>query len=208
MHLTPSVTASHTRSKILEAAASAFAAGGFRSSTTNSIAELAGVNEVTVFRHFPQKQQLYWEAINHKLCTSNLVARLIESIKDESTPANFIESLSARVLHGFRNDPALARLLYFTVLELEDERQRLLREHLKPLIQALINRIETWVEFGEIRQVNSNTAAAAIIGVVLSQFTLEEFFGFQPSVNLSTQQLATQYAEFCLSGLSRQDRHS
>jgi AcrR family transcriptional regulator len=206
MHSTPVVTAPETRSKILEAAASAFAAAGFRASTTNSIAELAGVNEVTVFRHFPQKQQLYWEAITYKLSASNLVTNLIESIKGDSSPGNFIESVSAKVVQGFRKDPALARLLYFTVLELENERERLLKEHLKPLIEALIGRIEAWVEVGEIRQVNSNTIAAAIIGVVFSQFTLEEFFGFEPSVPLSAQQLAAQYAEFCLSGLGRQDR--
>jgi AcrR family transcriptional regulator len=206
MHSTPSGTASDTRTKILEAAATAFAAGGFRASTTNSIAELAGVNEVTVFRHFPQKQQLYWEAINHKFCSSNLIAHLVESIPNESTPENFIESVSAQVLRGFRKDPSLARLLYFTVLELEDERRLLLQVHLKPLIQSFIGRIQSWVEFGKIRRVNSDTAAAAIIGVIFSQFTLEEFFGFQPASSLSAQQLATQCAEFCLSGLSHQDK--
>src|SRR6266540_1415540 len=100
MHSTPSGTTSDTRTKILEAAATAFVAEGFRASTTNSIADLAGVNEVTVFRHFPQKQQLYWEAINYKLCSSNLRAYLLESIPNESTPGNFIESVGAQVLRG------------------------------------------------------------------------------------------------------------
>jgi AcrR family transcriptional regulator len=51
-----------SRQKLLEAAAAVFAEAGFRGATTRRIAEVAGVNEVTLFRQFGSKSQLMQEA--------------------------------------------------------------------------------------------------------------------------------------------------
>ncbi len=53
-----------SREKLLEAAAQVFAEAGFRGATTRRIAEVAGVNEVTLFRLFGSKAQLLTEAIH------------------------------------------------------------------------------------------------------------------------------------------------
>lgn len=49
--------------ELLEAAARVFAQHGFRGSTTRRIALEAGVNEVTIFRHFGSKDALLREAV-------------------------------------------------------------------------------------------------------------------------------------------------
>jgi AcrR family transcriptional regulator len=51
------------RDKILQAAATLFADVGFRGATTRRIAQEAGVNEITLFRHFGSKERLLHEAI-------------------------------------------------------------------------------------------------------------------------------------------------
>lgn len=51
------------RDRILQAAAELYGATGFRGATTRRIAERAGVNEVTLFRHFGSKTRLLHEAI-------------------------------------------------------------------------------------------------------------------------------------------------
>ncbi len=51
------------RDKILHAATQLYAETGFRGTTTRQIAERAGVNEVTLFRHFGSKNALLHEAI-------------------------------------------------------------------------------------------------------------------------------------------------
>ena len=51
------------RSSLLEVTAQLFAEHGWRGTTTRRIAEAAGVNEVTVFRHFGSKEVLLREAI-------------------------------------------------------------------------------------------------------------------------------------------------
>ncbi|MBX7119355.1 MAG: TolC family protein [Gemmatimonadaceae bacterium] len=52
-----------TRQQILEAAARVWSESGFRGATTRRIAEVAGVNEVTLFRLFGDKASLIAEAV-------------------------------------------------------------------------------------------------------------------------------------------------
>lgn len=51
------------RDRILRAATELYAETGFRGATTRQIAQRAGVNEVTLFRHFGSKTALLHEAI-------------------------------------------------------------------------------------------------------------------------------------------------
>ena len=52
-----------TRERLIVAAARVYAAAGFRGATTRRIAEVAGVNEVTIFRTFGSKAALIEEAL-------------------------------------------------------------------------------------------------------------------------------------------------
>jgi AcrR family transcriptional regulator len=53
------------REKLLHAAARVFARTGFRGATTRLIAHEAGVNEITLFRHFGSKEALIQTALAH-----------------------------------------------------------------------------------------------------------------------------------------------
>ncbi len=51
------------RDKLMAAAADVYAEAGYRGATTRRIAQVAGVNEVTLFRHFGSKDALVLEAL-------------------------------------------------------------------------------------------------------------------------------------------------
>lgn len=59
----PSAAQPDTRDAILAAAQETYSRYGFRGATTRRIAETAGVNEVTIFRHFGSKEALLGEAV-------------------------------------------------------------------------------------------------------------------------------------------------
>src|SRR3712207_8279628 len=62
--MTPTtIPGSDSRERILEAAARVYAQYGFRGATTRLIAQEAGVNEVTLFRLFGSKAQLFDELL-------------------------------------------------------------------------------------------------------------------------------------------------
>jgi AcrR family transcriptional regulator len=56
-------SARDTRQRILDAAVEIGSRFGYAQATTKAIAEAAGVNEVTLFRHFGTKENLFSEAI-------------------------------------------------------------------------------------------------------------------------------------------------
>lgn len=64
------------RAQLLDAAVNVFAHAGFRGATTRKIAQVAGVNEVTLFRHFGSKEGLIMEAIYRSLEAQHTEARL------------------------------------------------------------------------------------------------------------------------------------
>jgi AcrR family transcriptional regulator len=63
IEISPGGAQPDTREAILAAALEAYSKYGFRGATTRRIAELAGVNEVTLFRHFGSKDALVGEAL-------------------------------------------------------------------------------------------------------------------------------------------------
>lgn len=87
--------------RILEAAHDVFAREGFRGATTRRIAAEAGVNEVTLFRHFSGKEDLLAAAIDHRHAQSR------ERYRDHRLPAqpgDVRQELRARLgamLQGF-----------------------------------------------------------------------------------------------------------
>jgi AcrR family transcriptional regulator len=56
-----------TRTRLIEAASQVFASLGVQGATTREIARVAGVNEVTLFRHFASKEQLLGAVIKNAL---------------------------------------------------------------------------------------------------------------------------------------------
>jgi AcrR family transcriptional regulator len=71
--MTPTmISGSDSRDRILEAAARVYAQYGFRGATTRLIAQEAGVNEVTLFRLFGSKSQLFDELLNKQLHASTV----------------------------------------------------------------------------------------------------------------------------------------
>ncbi len=56
-----------TRKKLLKAALKLFSENGYEGTTTKSIAEKSGVNELTLFRHFESKKNLFLACINEEL---------------------------------------------------------------------------------------------------------------------------------------------
>ncbi len=190
-----------TRLRILRAAAVTFAARGFRAATMKQIAVEARVNDVTVYRHFPRKQQLYWAAIDWKINSSSLNDVVSECLLAGGPPRSLLRELGERILDVLLSDPSLGRLIYFAVLELPEEKKKLYEGHFRPMLNAFRTVIESWVRSGEIRNVDAHSAALAIVGMIWSPYNLREIFGVEIHSSQTVKQLAEDFAELCVQGL-------
>jgi AcrR family transcriptional regulator len=117
MHATPSrpTSPADTRQRLLDAAARVFAQHGLAGSTTRAIAEAAGVNEVTLFRHFGTKDRL-------------LEAVVGQTFQDDSAAG---ETASVKATDNLRAD----------LLAHGRQYEKLLKQNL-PLVRTLIGEIQ------------------------------------------------------------------
>lgn len=81
----------NVRTALLEAAVAEFTAAGTRGATTRRIARAAGVNEVTLFRHFRSKGELLEAALQ----------RFVERVERQALPAEPVDP-PAELLHWAR----------------------------------------------------------------------------------------------------------
>ena len=70
-----------TRARILAAARELFALKGTRGTTTREVADKAGVNEATVFRHFGTKHALLHEMLDHYCESRDQMRVTVESLQ-------------------------------------------------------------------------------------------------------------------------------
>jgi AcrR family transcriptional regulator len=94
---TTTIPASDSRERILEAAARVYAQYGFRGATTRLIAQEAGVNEVTLFRLFGSKAQLFDELLHKQLHASTVPLLPEEPVDPERELTEWCTALFAQM---------------------------------------------------------------------------------------------------------------
>lgn len=103
-------TQKSARQRILEAAASSFQTQGYARSTTQAIAAAAGVAEITLFRHFGDKQTLF-QAIVQQIGGGPGVAQIEAQLTND--PAADLPLITRHILTFFFAQQDAIRMLMF-----------------------------------------------------------------------------------------------
>lgn len=163
-------------SRILASAAQMFANSGYNGVSTRDIASQAGVNEVTIYRHYPRKRDLYFAVLDAELqqvkLSGDLLAKVAEAEDAKSAVARTSELLAATMMQR----PQLLRLVQFSALELNDDIDPLLQRHLGQLIEVIARYLEPWVNKGELHSTNAKALVLSLIAILLSHRSLHRLF--------------------------------
>jgi AcrR family transcriptional regulator len=100
-----------TRSRLIEAALELFAANGVTETTTKAVAELAQVNEVTLFRHFGSKHGLLLAAIEDSVSFAQLGKTLVEQAISQESVSEALKAYANAFLQALDRVPELVRSL-------------------------------------------------------------------------------------------------
>ncbi len=138
-----------TRGRLIEAASQVFANLGVQGATTREIARVAGVNEVTLFRHFASKEQLLGAVIE------NALALQIEAL---AHPEAWTQNLGVDLKHYAQ--------LYNSMLEAQEDlirtfigeakrhpeaAKQVIKAAIKPLEEKLIAYLQYSQKRGNVR---------------------------------------------------------
>ncbi|MCU1297204.1 MAG: TetR family transcriptional regulator, partial [Acidobacteriaceae bacterium] len=109
-----------TEARIIEAAVQLFSRQGFTGRSTFEIARLAGVSEVTVFRHFPKKKELFWAATESRLRRLRISNELKKRLEVDENPRTALSGIISLLVETVRHQPETIRLLYISLFEVEN----------------------------------------------------------------------------------------
>jgi AcrR family transcriptional regulator len=190
-----------TANRIVEAAVQLFSRQGFAASSTHEIARLAGVSEVTVFRHFPRKRDLFWAATESRLRRLRISKELRGRLESDENPRTAIPGIVALLVETVEHQPEMVRLLYLSLFELENGAERILRKHLVPLFEPVLEYLSRCVSKGLIRDLEPGVAALGLAASVAAHQSLQQVLTDKDTPCTTTDEAIAAYIAFWMKAL-------
>jgi AcrR family transcriptional regulator len=190
-----------TEVRIIEAAAQLFARHGFKAATTREIAQLADINEATLFRYFLHKPDLFCAAVNSRLGRVKLGRELQLSLARDEDPAIVVPGIVTFLLNSLAQQPDLYRLLHVAAFELPGA-NHVIREQLGPIFDAVSTYFQRGAEKGVIHKAAASLATLGILGTVSTHYHLHHLSVCE-SPFASLEEEASAYAELWLRALEQ-----
>jgi AcrR family transcriptional regulator len=155
-------SANLTRKRILAAAELVFSRDGFQGATTREIARQAGVNEVTLFRHFRTREELLRATLN-QVCTAfeALVSQSDVVWKDRLSER--LEDYVREMYSVVRQREALVRAFASEARILPESIRSALREFMELRKARFVARLKQAQELGLVRKDVDLSAASDLI---------------------------------------------
>ena len=186
--------------RILEAAVQLFARHGFNGTSTREIAQLADVNETTLFRYYGTKKELFLCALESRLSRIKLNRDLQSALSGDDDPAEVLPKLFEFIVDLICGQPELMRLLYVSALELPGS-DEIYRKHLGGIFDSISAFLTRSAARGAICSVDPHIATLAFVGTVISHSSLYQLFVGRELPFASTSDASSAYSVFWLSML-------
>ncbi len=194
------VSARHRKRQILDVATRLFARQGFFGTTTREIAASAGVTEALVFRHFPSKEELYWDVLEAKILEAAPVKRIGEAL-DSSRGLEVFERVAYEILDLRAKDDTLSRLILFSGLENHELAQRFFGTYVANYYDRLADHIEGLMKEGHLRRTDALLAARGFLGMVVYHSWIQDVFGGKHFRDYPLEVASRGLAEIWLEGM-------
>ncbi|HEY6122360.1 MAG TPA: TetR/AcrR family transcriptional regulator [Pyrinomonadaceae bacterium] len=193
------------RFQILRVAVSLFSQKGFRGTTTKEIAQLAGVSEAMVFRHFATKNELYSAILDHKACsgdTLNPEQIVAEAVAQKDDHAVF-ERLAIGALEHHERDPEFQRLLLYSALEGHELAEMFFEKFVERVYELLGNYVKQRQQEGAIRNIEPALIVRAFVGMIVHHSLNNNLWDPKRRVlNVSNEDAARFFTDILLQGIN------
>ena len=162
--------------RILANAMSLFALHGYNGVSTREIASAAQVNEVTIFRHYPHKHDLYLAVMKSGLRQLHLRGDLLTGIAEARDGQTALARTFDLIAKTLMEKPEVLRLLQFSALELSVDFDPLVRRHLSEFVEVTARYLEPWIKKGELRCASGKTLIFTLVAIIASYSSIQRVF--------------------------------
>jgi AcrR family transcriptional regulator len=203
--MTPTQVLAKTNTKdcIVEAAVNLFSRQGYNGTSTREIARLAGVNEVTIYRIFIRKKELFWAAVDSQLSKVRVNQAFQMALSgDGECPELVIRLVFEFLVDVVVHQPELIRLLGYSGLELGPEAQLMTRKHLSPIFLLVASYLERCTERGTLRTADPLVTVLNFAATVVANHCLyESVTGLESRIG-NMEEASAQYTKYWTQALS------
>jgi AcrR family transcriptional regulator len=161
----PSKRASRTRQQILQAAAEVFTAQGFSGATTRGIAETARVSELTLFRHFGTKKNLFLETIRKNSALPGIEMALAGQMSGDPRPDLIL--IGIQLLKTLIQRREVILMTFYEAERLPELRQIIVQVP-KAQRRMLAGYLSRLAEQGLIKPTDTEITAQAFLGMLFA----------------------------------------
>jgi len=196
------MSAAERQNQLLEVAMTLFSRRGFKGTTTKEIAAAAGVAEAVIFQHFPSKEALYSAVLELHLEASD-EPRWVAEISDymeRNDDEGVFRSFVRRILHNYRSDPMIERVVLFAALEGHEQGVARLHKQFSPVFERLIAYVTRRQREGALLDCNPHAILIALGGAA-HQYGLIKQIIRGPMPDLDDEEMAQSFTRILLRGV-------
>jgi len=187
-----------TREKILETSLKLFSTKGFLGATTKEIAREAGVAEITLFRHFPSKENLFEEVLNTYSFLPVLKGLLPEIAAMQYEKA--LTVIAKKFLDTLDSRKEMIQIMHSEAKRYPEKIHKIYHGFIEELIKTLAAYFNDLKKKGIVRTFDTETAARAFLGMFFSFFNAREFHMFKKSKGSDADEIIPEFVSIFARG--------
>jgi AcrR family transcriptional regulator len=196
MALTPTV--SEVPGRIARAAVALFSRQGYHGTSTREIARLADVSEVTVFRYFDHKEDIFLAALRSSFSSINPRLNLFDHGLENRLPEAMLPQILSLLVDAATFSPELTKLVAIAFLELHGKAEDVCFQHLAPLFTSIAGYLNKNMEIGTLRNLNPAIVTAAMTLTVIAQPELSKLIKGSSYSRAAGRDSVDEYTKFWL----------
>ncbi|HEY9753100.1 MAG TPA: TetR/AcrR family transcriptional regulator [Coleofasciculaceae cyanobacterium] len=163
-----------TRQRLIHAAIKLFADRGVRDTTTKQIAELAGVNEVTLFRNFGSKHGLLLAVIEEAAVFTRLGKNLVQQANQANSIHQALKDYANACLATLEQVPEVVRSIVGESGQLPSENRVALGQGLTQANHYVAEYFQAVIDQGQLQtHLSANKLASLLNGMLLGYAVIE-----------------------------------
>jgi AcrR family transcriptional regulator len=184
--------------KIAQAAGKLFARQGYYGTSTREIARLADVSENTLFRHFDNKEELFWSSLHSYSAGLKFRQDVLKGITQCDSPEVVLPKIIEMLADTVNYRPELLRLIAVAFIELHTKADEFCQEQLSPFFSTINHYWEMNIKNGKIRNLDPTILTSALMMTVLTHPGIYNLIDGNKPAYSNSQEAHRAYARFWL----------
>jgi AcrR family transcriptional regulator len=190
------------RERILDSSLHLFAEKGFTGATTKEISAKAGVNEVTLFRHFGSKKALFASVIQERSHLGEIEARM--SVDTDVPVDDLFERNAKAVLAALKASRHLSMMILGDAWRMPKMQGMTCDPNVEKSVDLVAGLMTELMAAGKAREVDPRVAARAFIGMVQSYYVTRHLLGGKEPGPEEDERVISGFVGIFLDGVRRE----